>query len=696
MSYIDTKGKFHIALNGQGLILQGTPDRMAYQAQQAPLYNTRFGQGDRSYSDFSFWWFWAQSSFAAGYKQEKVWEDDGKFGLSEGVNVIERTGSVVLNWKQLNTQGTAKDMTYNHGGDASGTHVLVGRNNTDQKMRADNAYSGANIWEDSATGANEEIICTGEFGDGELYIGCKTVGSGASMLKKGTGGAFADVGAHNAGSGIYQIVPYPDGDAFYLFTFNAGIYRWVRSSGTYTQMKTSYPYGTTASLWSVGAKNGQRAWLIGDRIYFLLNESNLWRAQLWAYDIADDAYVHIYTFGAGVNPDRLIPGNNGALYLFDTNNNINRVQIWKYTPSTGVMEKIHEIGRDSQTSNIVAVPVKDAESLYFAVDDGSSDFQIWQLDNEDALFCGVTPPAAFAADIDLLTMSGTGNLVVVKNGGSGTNKYDMYDAKPNNDRQTTGFVQTSEFDGNIPALDKLFYDVTINFDTLVSGQAIEVQYSTNGGSSFTSLGSASYSSDGAINTKIFVFGTNIVAKKMILKFILTGGGTNTPAFNDFSARYIPFVNYTKLWTLQVNCADEVKTLSGRHHEYVGREVKGLLERSWWTKSVLDFQDLDYASTALDGALNDSATTITVDNTADFPEQGRIRIDNEEIFYTGKTPTTFTGCTRGVRETRPASHSDNVAVHNGYKVILTELQYRIPVALEGKELEYIVGIQLREV
>ena len=78
---------------------------------------------------------------------------------------------------------------------------------------------------------------------------------------------------------------------------------------------------------------------------------------------------------------------------------------------------------------------------------------------------------------------------------------------------------------------------------------------------------------------------------------------------------------------------------------------------------------------------------------DFPEQGRIRIDNEEVTYTGKTPTTFTGGARGARGTRAVAHDDNAVVNNAYKVILTELSSKIPILLEDKEVEYTIGVAL---
>ena len=67
------------------------------------------------------------------------------------------------------------------------------------------------------------------------------------------------------------------------------------------------------------------------------------------------------------------------------------------------------------------------------------------------------------------------------------------------------------------------------------------------------------------------------------------------------------------------------------------------------------------SDQLDGALNNSATTVTVDSTAGFLSAGTILIDSEMIAYTGTGATTFTGCTRGSYGTTAASHLDNAAV-----------------------------------
>jgi len=58
--------------------------------------------------------------------------------------------------------------------------------------------------------------------------------------------------------------------------------------------------------------------------------------------------------------------------------------------------------------------------------------------------------------------------------------------------------------------------------------------------------------------------------------------------------------------------------------------------------------LGTATTAVSGGtLSNSNTTVTVTSTTGFTATGSILIDQETITYTGISPTTFTGCTRGV-------------------------------------------------
>lgn len=108
---------------------------------------------------------------------------------------------------------------------------------------------------------------------------------------------------------------------------------------------------------------------------------------------------------------------------------------------------------------------------------------------------------------------------------------------------------------------------------------------------------------------------------------------------------------------------------GRNNDYwLDYEMGLLFLRSGYTRRPLGLK-ITYRyngghETAIDDSnnINDSVTTVTVDSTAGFPISGFIRIEDEDILYTGKTATTFTGLVRGSYNTTAASHNDNVAIY----------------------------------
>lgn len=65
-----------------------------------------------------------------------------------------------------------------------------------------------------------------------------------------------------------------------------------------------------------------------------------------------------------------------------------------------------------------------------------------------------------------------------------------------------------------------------------------------------------------------------------------------------------------------------------------------------------FQD---GVTTLSAGINNAVTTIPVVDTTNFISPGAILIGSEVISYTGKTPTSFTGCTRGQYGSSNAAH-----------------------------------------
>ena len=83
-------------------------------------------------------------------------------------------------------------------------------------------------------------------------------------------------------------------------------------------------------------------------------------------------------------------------------------------------------------------------------------------------------------------------------------------------------------------------------------------------------------------------------------------------------------------------------------------------------SLLDSVDnlgLSQRKTDVAAQLTSTATTLTVDSTADFENSGFIRVGKELIAYTGKTATSFTGLTRGVGGTTAAQHEIDAIIIN---------------------------------
>lgn len=72
---------------------------------------------------------------------------------------------------------------------------------------------------------------------------------------------------------------------------------------------------------------------------------------------------------------------------------------------------------------------------------------------------------------------------------------------------------------------------------------------------------------------------------------------------------------------------------------------------------------DNPQTTVSGVLSSGATTITVvaSGTAGFGSSGSLKIDNEVIYYTGKSSTQFTGCVRGRDGTIATSHASGTLV-----------------------------------
>jgi hypothetical protein len=85
---------------------------------------------------------------------------------------------------------------------------------------------------------------------------------------------------------------------------------------------------------------------------------------------------------------------------------------------------------------------------------------------------------------------------------------------------------------------------------------------------------------------------------------------------------------------------------------------GNLERSCWLDSPLrqyPMAAFSYQMSYLSSAINSSVTILPIIDSASYPNSGVVTIGSEKIYYTGKTSSSLTGCTRGYSSTTAASH-----------------------------------------
>ncbi len=86
-----------------------------------------------------------------------------------------------------------------------------------------------------------------------------------------------------------------------------------------------------------------------------------------------------------------------------------------------------------------------------------------------------------------------------------------------------------------------------------------------------------------------------------------------------------------------------------------------------------------AVTTLSVAAAAGDTTLTVADTTAFPAAGTLLVDNEQVTYTGKTATTFTGLTRGANATAAAAHTAGSVV----KQVGNEMTPDTPTMTKGQ-------------
>lgn len=687
---MSTKGaNYHIGLDSQGYQLVGAPDRPARRMNRAPVFGNRFASGDRDYTDFSLWWYWAQTDWSGGFKDDRDWADDAKFYYSTNIDAHSQVGAIKLMLSQSSVNDFAEDLL-------CGAHITAGGNTRHYVGTADGGASKPIIYKLSGSWSD---ISGSDLGTTHNFI---------SQIFEHKGNAYFAMGGTASADNIakYDDSTWSDLTATATAAFTGSSILACRAleevAGTlymavddflndHTSILATSDEGSNISEVVYHKSSGliiDMEEFNGD-LYYLINFSS--KMELWVYDISATAKSKVATFyntnanNTGFSGGRLLHNKFGKLVITVPAN-----EVWTYDGSDLTRVYVRDtkkisIGIEANASTLNRGAVSGSGYLFWSnlIYDGVSVFN-GKKNNADSSSNDLVP------------------LYVASNGTVRWTDEDddsiLYEDSTSTYRSGSdeNFIVFSEI-AEVSTIDKLSNSVRIIFEPFDTGEEIEIQYSLNGGSTYTTLGSASRTVDGATATqKTFYIGDDVDFKKMIFKVLLNGDGTSTPTLYDISLQYLPTPDYKYQWTFSLNCSNEIRTAGNKSDVPAnGIDLRNKIRTSFLQKEIVSLEDVDYAETALNGSLTASATTITVDSTDQFAESGRIRINDEEIFYNGKTATTFKNCVRGYRGTTASAHSDNDEVSNEYKVFILDYQEQTPVGNDSNIEEFIVSVDLIE-
>lgn len=159
---------------------------------------------------------------------------------------------------------------------------------------------------------------------------------------------------------------------------------------------------------------------------------------------------------------------------------------------------------------------------------------------------------------------------------------------------TTGEYQSSYFDANLPSIAKLWNAITIRHDPLVSGQSLNIYYKFKEADSWTQLTTGVDNSVGSTEqTLTFATGTN--SKKISLRAVLNGGGSNTPKLTEVVVQYSLYPDLKWQWNLRLKAKSNLSLADGTQETRSATTIRTDLEALMNSKTLYTFVDVDGTS-----------------------------------------------------------------------------------------------------
>lgn len=658
----EVRSKYHIALNNIGFNLRGAPSRPQYLKERAPSLVNQLGIGDLNYNSLngSGWSFWTQTDWSGGFQTIKF-KDDASFKDGQAVDTIKTFGQVSLQYGW--TSGA--QITGGHAYGSHGVHNL------------------------------------------DLLLG--TVKSGAAKIFKVTSAnTVSTLSAYAGISAVNSMSRFKDWTIIGLTRTSGSFKTLVRFNGTaISAFRSTNPIVRAVKGIGIRAYISEYvAALSGDALYHATNLS---------------AFTKDYEAGKGRKITR-IEDLQGIPYFFIVDGKRVEFNAWDETNSVAVpiyvWENLTNFGVKKYLSNMIITGTSNNKSIAFSFD-GDKLTQIFDDQVRDTTY-DFSKPFEFGGSLHVKGASYDGefwfpgvygkfdttyNYTPFENF---SNKIYGYFTSGSHIRlgyqdtakyAISGHVVSSEFGSNVGSVDKLVNSVDINTNSLAVGQTVEIYRSTDGGSTFNSIGKASFSQDGSIKKKTLYFPSGFVTKLWNYKAQLVGNGTSTPTLSDVTFQYRVVPDLRRRWTLSVDAGDRVMLLNRQQEDRDGKAIVADLWQEMENKRTVPYEDVDAFEVTLRGNFSSTATSANVSDTRLMPPRGRMRIKLsgivEEMSYTSADGGYIRGITRGLKNTLARNYLSGTNVDNFYNAIITDIKEQVNNTDQNKT-ESIAQITILEV
>ena len=636
------RNKYHIGINSNGFMLRGTPENPAYIKSDAPSFIQNANISDPQFAQFTGagWQNIGQTDWSGGFQRLKF-KDDASFMDGQGVDTISEYGNVSL---QHNFTSAAR-ITGSH---SYGAHFVH-----DTDLLYGTVKSG--------TAKIFKLISAGTLTPLSAYAGISAVNTMSRF------GNDTLIGLTRTSGTLKTLIAYRNG-AISAFRSTNPIVRSVKGVGIRAYVG-EYIAATS-----------------GDRLSYATNLS---------------AFTSAYNAGKNRKIKR-IEDLNGSPYFFIEEDR--KVELFRWDEfgeraySIYTFDDLTSWGVTKYISLIVITGTSNGRSVAFAFNGA----RLWQIFNDQLSDTSYNFSNPFVYDNNLQTKGASwdgqfwfpglyGKYATVQYTPfvnfanraygyaiTGTHiRLGYYDTTK---RQLSGTVEGSALGYDLASVDKLLNCANVNCKALATGQMMEVSYSTDDGSNYTSLGTLKFATEGALTNKKIYFPSGFVARTWNYKVTLVGTGTTTPTLQDISFEYRP-VPYTKRrWNISVDAGNNVKLLNGQIEERDGKAIMSQLWLEKEQKRTVVFEDVDAISAKFVSAMTSANTSARINNARGFPPKGRIRVRKsgviEEMLYTSADGGAIKGITRGQKGTKARAYTSADSFYNNYTVLVTDIKERI--------------------